>query len=411
MPGTSWGTFVGCLGGHSRQALAGARARGALSGPPVRTYPGRPRVELLLRQGHPIGSRGGNPSRRSPKQQRHPAGSRGGNPLRGYGKRPARRPVGGSAAGRFRLLRGRPGMERPGAQLGATRAPQGRSGPGRAHPGSVLRSQARRARPDAPWWPARRSASATHHLRHVGAPPLDRPSCRAGPPTHSGTRRDPPTHADTFGTHGLNPALRHRCPKAPEPGHRGPYEGGWTFAGAGRTGCRTSQNQPPGHRDATTHSDRYRVPTRKALRDGRGGTALVPGAPPPPGWWTWPQRAGATALTGVPGAVRRPGQTRPSAVPDKQKRGTALGNASGSVCLPDQSGAVRAVHTRCSPKGGNTAARSHRGGPSRRQGARGRQGLRGGTGGVRTRKTVRARGRFDLGSPDGRPQHTVARSA
>lgn len=199
MPGTSWGTFVGCLGGHSRQALAGARARGALSGPPVRTYPGRPRVELLLRQGHPIGSRGGNPSRRSPKQQRHPAGSRGGNPLRGYGKRPARRPVGGSAAGRFRLLRGRPGVERPGAQLGATRAPQGRSGPGRAHSGSVLRSQARQAPSGVPRRPARgwrRCHPPLGAHRHAST----RTTELRGPPAHA---RHTPPHADALGTHEL----------------------------------------------------------------------------------------------------------------------------------------------------------------------------------------------------------------
>lgn len=77
-------------------ALPGLVHRGALSGPPVRTRPGRPHTAAQqLHRSRPSSARSAQRFRRW--STRRPAGSRGGNPHRDMGRRPARRPVGGPA--------------------------------------------------------------------------------------------------------------------------------------------------------------------------------------------------------------------------------------------------------------------------------------------------------------------------
>ncbi len=136
----------GCLGGRPSGSVLGDAPvasvepghvhRGALSGPPVRTYPGRPQ--------HNNGSFG--------SLQRRPAGSRGGNPLRDMGSALTVDPWGDRRRGVSRAQ----GPSEPPPATG--QAPAWSRGPARH-----IRA------PMAPWWPYRRPV--IHSRQPRPAPP------------------------------------------------------------------------------------------------------------------------------------------------------------------------------------------------------------------------------------------------
>lgn len=239
MPGTSWGTFAGCLGGHSRQALAGARARGALSGPPVRTYPGRPRVELLLQQRPTTGSRGGNSVQKSSE-----AGDTRPDPVGGIrsgdmGSAPLVDPWGDRQRGAFVICGpGRP-SDAPRDPTLTVGASYGRTAPRRGLDTAGSRGVGRRWTPKSA--PGRGLSPSATADRGGGA---QRPRKARGRASRGVGTYSTPVPSGLLGPRHARGAVAIPAPHGPCP-RRGPVP---TAASAVQEGYPRRRGSPPGHR-------------------------------------------------------------------------------------------------------------------------------------------------------------------